>query len=181
MPRPTPWMPWCGRRAPATSTARTQEERTAQWEARHQLYWATTHLYPGHIFTITDVAVPLSALPALIAETQTLIAQMALPATILGHVGDGNVHTLVATRPADLSRAQEFSAQIVQRALAVGGTASGEHGIGLAKRGFLAAEHGGAVEWMRRLKALFDPEGLLNPGKSESTKKSGVSRYLHVA
>ncbi len=146
--------------------ARTQEERTAQWEGRHQIFWATTHLYPGHTYTITDTAVPLSKMPALVAYTQELIERMGLHAGIVGHVGDGNFHTLVATLPEDLPRAREFSAQVVGRALELGGTASGEHGIGLAKRAFMEAEHGASLEWMRRLKALFDPRGLLNPNKS---------------
>jgi D-lactate dehydrogenase (cytochrome) len=71
----------------------------------------------------------------------------------------------VATKPHDNERAKAFSEQIVRRALAVGGTASGEHGIGLAKRAYMDEEHGAALPWMRRIKALFDPEGLLNPGK----------------
>lgn len=146
--------------------ARTQEERTAQWEGRHQIFWATTHLYPGHTYTITDTAVPLSKMPALVAHAQELIARMGLRAGIVGHVGDGNFHTLVATLPEDLPRAHEFSALLVERALELGGTATGEHGIGLAKRAYMAAEHGSALDWMRRLKALFDPQGLLNPDKS---------------
>ncbi len=146
--------------------ARTQEERTAQWEARHHIFWASTHLYPNQKYTITDVAVPLSKMPALISTTQQLLAEMDLAGGIVGHVGDGNFHTLVATPPEELARAHEFSALVVARALELGGTASGEHGIGLSKRRFMAAEHGPALEWMRRLKALFDPQGLLNPDKS---------------
>ncbi len=145
--------------------ARTQEERTAQWAGRHQIFWATTHLFPGHTYTVTDAAVPLSKLPELIGYSQELLAQMGLQAGTVGHVGDGNFHTLVATLPADLPRARAFSEQVVTRALELGGTASGEHGIGLSKRAFMAAEHGAALEWMQRLKDLFDPQGLLNPGK----------------
>jgi len=146
--------------------ARTQEERTAQWEARHRIFWATTHLFPNQKYTITDVAVPLSKMPALISTTQQLLKEMDLAGGIVGHVGDGNFHTLVVTPPDELARAHEFSALVVARALDLGGTASGEHGIGLSKQRFMAAEHGPALEWMRRLKALFDPQGLLNPDKS---------------
>jgi len=146
--------------------ARTQEERTAQWEARHRIFWATTHLFPNQKYTITDVAVPLSKMPALISTTQQLLKEMDLAGGIVGHVGDGNFHTLVVTPPDELARAHEFSALVVARALDLEGTASGEHGIGLSKQRFMAAEHGPALEWMRRLKALFDPQGLLNPDKS---------------
>jgi D-lactate dehydrogenase (cytochrome) len=147
------------------TVARTPEERTAQWEARHHVYWALVNMHPGHVYMITDTAVPLARLPESIAYAQQLLDEMGLPGSILGHVGDGNFHTLVAVTPADYERAHAFGEQLVHHALALGGTASGEHGIGLAKRGYMAAEHGAALEWMRRLKALFDPQGLLNPGK----------------
>ena len=90
---------------------------------------------------------------------------MGIEGSILGHVGDGNFHTIIATNPKDYERVQTFSERLVRQALAWDGTASGEHGIGLVKRGFMVDEHGAAVEWMHRLKALFDPDGLLNPGK----------------
>jgi D-lactate dehydrogenase (cytochrome) len=145
--------------------ARTPEERTAQWEARHQVYWALVNMHPGHVYTITDTAVPLARLPESIAYAQRLLGEMGLQGSILGHVGDGNFHTLVAVLPEDYARARAFTEQLVHHALTLGGTASGEHGIGLVKRGYMAEEHGPALDWMRRLKALFDPEGLLNPGK----------------
>jgi D-lactate dehydrogenase (cytochrome) len=147
------------------SIARTQQERTAQWEARHHLYWAIVNAHPGHRFVITDTAVPLVRLPELIAYTQQVLAEMDIQGSILGHVGDGNFHTIIATKPEDYERVQKFSERLVRQALAWEGTASGEHGIGLVKRGFMAEEHGASVEWMRRLKALFDPHNLLNPGK----------------
>jgi D-lactate dehydrogenase (cytochrome) len=147
------------------SIARTQQERTAQWEARHHLYWAIVNAHPGHRFVITDTAVPLVRLPELIAYAQQLLAEMGIQGSILGHVGDGNFHTIIATKPEDYERVQAFSERLVRQALAWEGTASGEHGIGLVKRGFMAEEHGASVEWMRRLKALFDPDNLLNPGK----------------
>jgi D-lactate dehydrogenase (cytochrome) len=147
------------------SVARTQQERTAQWEARHRLYWAIVNAHPGHTFVITDTAVPLARLPELIAYAQQLLAEMGIQGSILGHVGDGNFHTIIAVQPEDYQRVQSFSERLVRQALAWGGTASGEHGIGLVKRGFMLEEHGAAVEWMQRIKALFDPHGLLNPGK----------------
>ena len=151
--------------ATETAIARTQEERTAQWEARHQIYWALVNMYPGQTYVITDTAVPLARLPELIAYAQNLLAELGLQGSIVGHVGDGNFHTLVATKSEDYERVQSFSERLVHQALAWDGTASGEHGIGLAKRKFMVEEHGPAVEWMRRIKLLFDPENLLNPGK----------------
>jgi D-lactate dehydrogenase (cytochrome) len=147
------------------SIARTQQERTAQWEARHHLYWAIVNAHPGQRFIITDTAVPLIHLPELIAYAQQLLAEMGIQGSIIGHVGDGNFHTIIATKPEDYERVQRFSERLVRQALAWEGTASGEHGIGLVKRGFMAEEHGASVEWMRRLKTLFDPDNLLNPDK----------------
>lgn len=147
------------------SIARTQQERAAQWEARHHLYWAIVNAHPGHTFVITDTAVPLMRLPELIAYAQQSLAEMGIEGSIIGHVGDGNFHTIIATKPEDYERVQAFSERLVRQALAWEGTASGEHGIGQVKRGFMVEEHGASVAWMRRLKALFDPQGLLNPGK----------------
>jgi D-lactate dehydrogenase (cytochrome) len=147
------------------SIARTQQERTTQWEARHRLYWAIVNAHPGHTFIITDTAVPLARLPELIAYAQQLLAEMGIQGSILGHVGDGNFHTIIATKQEDYKHVQLFSERLVRQALAWEGTASGEHGIGLVKRGFMVKEHGASVAWMQRLKALFDPDGLLNPGK----------------
>lgn len=145
--------------------ARTRQEQTAQWEARHRLYWAIVNAHPGHTFIITDTAVPLAHSSELIAYAQQLLAEMKIQGSILGHVGDGNFHTIIATKPEDYERVKSFSARLVQQALAWGGTASGEHGIGLVKREFMAEEHGASLAWMQRIKALFDPDGLLNPGK----------------
>src|SRR5215467_3711956 len=147
------------------SIARSQQERTAQWEARHHLYWAIVNAHPGHSFVTTDTAVPLVRLPELIAYAQQLLAEMNVQGSIIGHVGDGNFHTIIAVKPEDYERVQAFSERLVRQALAWDGTASGEHGIGLVKRGFMVEEHGASVAWMHRLKALFDPDGLLNPGK----------------
>lgn len=147
------------------SIARTRDEQAAQWEARHQIYWALVNAHPNQRYTITDTAVPLARMPDLIAYTQQTLGELGLEGSIVGHVGDGNFHTLVATPPDDFERAHGFSEKLVRHALTLGGTASGEHGIGLVKRAFMAEEHGAALEWMRRLKALFDPDGLLNPGK----------------
>lgn len=145
-------------------TARTQEERSAQWEARHQSYWALVHLYPGKEYLSTDTAVPISKMPELVGFANRLLGEMGLEGNILGHVGDGNFHTLVVSEPGD-PRAGEFSERLVEHTLTLGGTCTGEHGVGLRKKKYLEKEHGPALAWMRQIKQLFDPEGILNPGK----------------
>lgn len=145
--------------------AKTEEERRRQWEARHQAYWATVHLFPGHQFVITDVAVPLSHLPEMVRYAQGLLKEMGLFGTLVGHVGDGNFHTLVPVLPEGYPRGEAYAERLVQKALELGGTCTAEHGVGLRKKKYLPLEHGPALDWMRKLKALLDPEGLLNPGK----------------
>lgn len=145
--------------------AQTTKEREAVWEARHKTYWALVSHFPGQRYTITDTAVPLSKIVDLVQYAQDLLRELELDGSLLGHVGDGNFHTLIATPPEEAHRAQVYSERLVAYALALGGTASGEHGIGMIKRKFLAEEHGAALAWMRQIKALFDPENLLNPGK----------------
>ncbi|WP_337867334.1 FAD-binding oxidoreductase [Meiothermus sp.] len=145
-------------------TARTQEERTAQWEARHQAYWALVNLFPGKEYLSTDTAVPISKMPDLVQYSHRLLGEMGLSGNILGHVGDGNFHTLVVCEPGD-PRGEVFSERLVEHTLALGGTCTGEHGIGLRKKKYLFKEHGPALGWMRQIKQLFDPQNLLNPGK----------------
>ncbi|MCS7067053.1 MAG: FAD-binding oxidoreductase [Meiothermus sp.] len=145
-------------------SARTQEERTAQWEARHQAYWALVNLFPGKEYLSTDTAVPISKMPELVAYSSRLLREMNLTGNILGHVGDGNFHTLVVHEPGD-PRAETFSERLVEHTLALGGTCTGEHGVGLRKKKYLLQEHGPALAWMRQIKQLFDPQNLLNPGK----------------
>ena len=151
--------------ATSIDLARTQEDRLAQWEARHNLYWAVSHRYPNRTYVVTDTAVPLSALPDLVRFTGELMAELHLEGSMIGHAGDGNIHTLVAVRREEYQQAEELSNRLVERALSLGGTVTGEHGIGVTKRRFMAAEHGPALPWMRQIKALFDPECILNPGK----------------
>ena len=147
------------------ASASSAEEREAQWEARHNYYWAAVRCNPGCIPYSTDTAVPLSRVTDLVLYAQHLLADMHLPGSIVGHVGDGNFHTLLAIQPDQWELAEEYSRRLVLRALELGGTASGEHGIGLVKKKFLRAEHGAAVDWMQQIKGLFDPQNLLNPGK----------------
>ncbi|MDX2005830.1 MAG: FAD-linked oxidase C-terminal domain-containing protein [Meiothermus sp.] len=145
--------------------AATAEDRSAQWEARHQLYWALVAQNPGAKNMITDTAVPLSRMPELVRFSQALLGELGLPGSIIGHVGDGNFHTLIAADEATYPVAEQFAARLVEEALRLGGTCSGEHGVGLRKKKYLPAEHGAALEWMRQIKRLFDPQGILNPGK----------------
>jgi D-lactate dehydrogenase (cytochrome) len=145
--------------------AQSADERQKLWEARHKAYWAFVNEYPGQRYLVTDTAVPLSALVELLDYARAQLEELRLVGSLLGHLGDGNFHTTVAVAPEDYARAQDYSDRLVARALALGGTASGEHGIGVVKRKFLDAEHGAALAWMRRVKSLFDPNNILNPGK----------------
>ena len=143
-------------------------ERNRLWRARHDAYWAALALKPGHKGLATDAIVPISKLAEAILGVQADIAASGLTAPIVGHVGDGNFHTviLVPPEPDGLARAWELDKKIVARALALGGSCSGEHGIGLGKREFLEAEVGiEALAVMRSVKAALDPKGILNPGK----------------
>jgi D-lactate dehydrogenase (cytochrome) len=144
------------------------EERTKLWKARHEAYWASLLLRPGAKGLSTDVCVPISRLAECIAETEADIAQMGLIAPIVGHVGDGNFHTLVlmdVNDPNEIARAEEFVARLNVRAIGMDGTCTGEHGIGQGKVAFLDRELGDAVEIMRTIKHALDPLDILNPGK----------------
>jgi len=125
-------------------------------------------LKPGHSGIATDAIVPISRLNEAILGAKEDIAASGLTAPIVGHVGDGNFHTviLVPPEPEGLARAWELDNMIVARALALGGSCSGEHGVGVGKRGFLTQEHGSeALAVMRGIKQSLDPKGILNPGK----------------
>jgi D-lactate dehydrogenase (cytochrome) len=143
-------------------------ERNRLWRARHDGYWAALALKPGHQGIATDAIVPISRLAEAILGAKEDIAASGLTAPIVGHVGDGNFHTviLVPPEPDGLERAWALDRQIVARALALGGSCSGEHGVGIGKREFLVQEHGEeALAVMRSVKTALDPTGILNPGK----------------
>ena len=143
-------------------------ERGKLWQARHDAYWACLALKPGHKGIATDAIVPISRLDEAILGAKEDIAASGLTAPIVGHVGDGNFHTviLVPPEPDGLARAWELDKKIVARALSLGGSCSGEHGVGLGKREFLEQEHGvEALAVMRSVKQALDPRGILNPGK----------------
>jgi D-lactate dehydrogenase (cytochrome) len=144
------------------------EERAKLWKARHDAYWASLTLRPGAKGLSTDVCVPISRLAECIAETEADIAEMGLIAPIVGHVGDGNFHTLVlmdVDDPEDIALAEKFVSRLTLRAIAMEGTCTGEHGIGQGKMGFLEHELGHSVDIMRTIKAALDPQNILNPGK----------------
>jgi D-lactate dehydrogenase (cytochrome) len=144
------------------------EERTKMWQARHDAYWACIGLRPGAKAFATDVCVPISRLAECVTETQRDIAENKLVAPIVGHVGDGNFHVSVLLDmddPAEVAAAKAFNARLVERALAMEGTCTGEHGVGQGKMKYLIAEHGPALGVMRSLKHALDPDDLMNPGK----------------
>ena len=148
----------------ATSAA----ERNKLWQARHDALWAALALKPGHKGIATDAIVPISRLNEAILGAKEDIAASGLTAPIVGHVGDGNFHTviLVPPEPDGLARAWELDKKIVARALDLGGSCSGEHGVGIGKREFLEREHGAeALAVMYSVKQALDPRGIMNPGK----------------
>ena len=144
------------------------EERTRLWKARHDAFYAALALRPGCKGWATDVCVPLSRLAECILETQKEIDESFLLAPLVGHVGDGNFHLVFLVdpeKPEEIREAQRLNDRLVERALAMDGTCTGEHGIGIGKKKYLAAEHGGAVETMRAIKHAIDPLNIMNPGK----------------
>ncbi|MFN7086586.1 MAG: FAD-binding oxidoreductase [Burkholderiales bacterium] len=144
------------------------EERTRLWQARYEAYPACRALRPGNRAFSTDVCVPISRLAECIAESGRDVATASMPIALFGHVGDGNFHLVVLidpANPADADEAEALNRRVVERALRMGGTCTGEHGIGCGKLDFLAAEHGEAVAVMGAIKQALDPRNLLNPGK----------------
>lgn len=144
------------------------EDRARLWSARHNAFWAARALKPGCESFATDACVPISQLTEAITQAKRHADSLGLVAPIVGHVGDGNFHMLVLFDPSDSnerSRAEELIGKVADIALSVGGTITGEHGIGVHKIGLLHREHGPAMETMQRIKSALDPAGLMNPGK----------------
>ena len=142
--------------------------RAQLWEARHHVLFALVHASPGKVHKATDVCVPYSELAAAVAHARDRADAMGLASAIVAHAGDGNYHVLFMLDPDDqreLDAAEALNAEIVDWALERGGTCTGEHGIGLGKIAYLEREHGDLVPYLRELKRLFDPNGILNPGK----------------
>jgi D-lactate dehydrogenase (cytochrome) len=148
--------------------ATTPEQRSELWQARHDAYYAALALRPGSKGLATDVCVPISRLAECIGETKRDLAASSIPYALVGHAGDGNFHLvfmLDPDRPEELAEANRLNERMVDRALAMEGTSTGEHGVGYGKMDFLIAEHGEAVSVMRTIKLALDPDGILNPGK----------------
>ncbi len=143
-------------------------QRQRLWHARHHAYYATLALRPGCKGWTTDVCVPISRLADCILATREDLEDSSITAPLVGHVGDGNFHLVMLVDPADerqLREAERLHERLVERALAMDGTSTGEHGVGLGKRRFMAAEHGEALSAMRAIKSALDPHNVLNPGK----------------
>jgi D-lactate dehydrogenase (cytochrome) len=152
--------------ATAFEAATDAGERARLWEARHTMLFAANAAHPGLDSIITDVAVPISELPAAVASAMADCAEHGLDVHVVGHVGDGNFHlTLYVADAAERALAQGVVDRMTHRALDAGGTATGEHGVGLRKLKYMEREHGEALGLMQAIKATLDPAGIMNPGK----------------
>jgi D-lactate dehydrogenase (cytochrome) len=149
--------------------ATTTEDRARLWQARHNTLYAARAMRPGGKSWVTDVCVPISMLAECILETKRDLAGSSAFAPLVGHAGDGNFHLNFVFDPDDPRQFEEIKAlngRLVERALAMGGTSTGEHGVGLGKKHYLLKEHGAdAVDVMRAIKRALDPHNLMNPGK----------------
>lgn len=149
--------------------ADTPEERSRLWTARHNAYFAGLQLRPGCRSSTTDVCVPISQLAQCVSQTAQELDQASFPYTIVGHVGDGNFHVLMLLdpdNPKEWEESEALNRRLVQRAIDMQGTCTGEHGVGLHKMEFMLAEHGSdALDVMASLKQALDPNNILNPGK----------------
>ncbi len=150
-----------------TATTST-EERNALWKARHNAYWASLGLRPGAKGISTDVCVPISRLAEIVGAAQDRLAELGLIAPMVGHVGDGNFHSLLLVdegSPEEMEKAAGYVSWLAETAIAMDGTCTGEHGIGQGKMPYLVKELGGATEVMIAIKRALDPDNILNPGK----------------
>ena len=148
--------------------AEAQEDRSRLWKMRHEAYRAILASRPGCRAIVTDVCVPISALAQAVEETRADIAASGVPGPILGHVGDGNFHAILLIRDGDQAEAaiaKDLATRMAERALRLGGTITGEHGVGFGKRALMAAEHGAGWQVMGAVKRALDPENRMNPGK----------------
>lgn len=148
--------------------------RNRLWEARHNLAYAYIHGHPGKKMMVTDVCLPISELSGAISHAREAVDTLGLPGGIVGHVGDGNYHTLLMidmSNPEEVAKAEKFNEQIVLYALERGGTCTGEHGVGVGKQKYQQKEHGLALQVMEKIKNALDPENLFNPNKILKTKE----------
>jgi len=146
----------------------TGTERDRLWAARREAHNAVKYLSTDSIVEIGDIVVPISKYPAAVAKAHELAEELDVPIATFGHAGDGNLHIEILSHKGDpraRARAEELNERIVHYAISVGGTATGEHGVGIGKRKFMRQEHGASLDVMRRIKNLLDPNGIMNPGK----------------
>jgi D-lactate dehydrogenase (cytochrome) len=144
------------------------EDRERLWQARHNAHFAGLALRPGCRSWATDVCVPISQLADCVVESTRDYADAPFPVCLVGHAGDGNFHLMYLIDPSsetELAMAGLLNERLVQRALAMGGTCTGEHGVGYGKMKFLEAEHGEGLSVMRAIKQALDPDNRMNPGK----------------
>ena len=144
------------------------EDRSKLWQARHDAYFACLQLVPGCRIISTDVCVPISRLAECLEETEKDIAASGRMVPVLGHIGDGNFHLCIIVdpnNPSDIEVAEQMNHRLVERAIAMEGTCTGEHGVGFGKIDFMDSEHGACVDVMRMVKRSMDPDNIMNPGK----------------
>ncbi len=145
------------------------DERETLWQARHKMFYATVAANPGKRNLVTDVAVPISKLPRAVSHALARCQTEGLPAYLVGHVGDGNFHLAIFFDDGELSRVERLSHDLAGHALTLGGTSTGEHGVGIRKLPLMTKEHGAALNLMRDIKRLLDPKDIMNPGKKLPT------------
>jgi D-lactate dehydrogenase (cytochrome) len=148
--------------------ATKQEERTRLWHARHRAYFAAMAMGPGKKAMVTDACVPISRLAECIEATRKDLEAVGLQSPMVGHIGDGNFHCQILVDPGDdleIATARAFVGRLAERAIALGGTCTGEHGVGANKIDYLEKQYGAAVDVMRAIKLALDPDSLMNPGK----------------
>jgi D-lactate dehydrogenase (cytochrome) len=143
-------------------------DRKDLWRARHEA-WETIHrAHPGKETLIVDAAIPISKYPEMVLFSQEQVAQAGVPGYVFGHAGDGNLHVVLAGDPDDAAewqKLEDINQRIVEQAIRLNGTCTGEHGIGIGKRKFMGLEHGESYKIMKEIKDMLDPKGLMNPGK----------------
>ena len=145
-----------------------REERDRLMKARHELAEMIQRNHPNTLHVVMDAAVPISAYPEIIAFAREEREKTCIPGYIFSHAGDGNLHLVFQVDKNDVkgqALIEDVHKRLVSKAISAGGTATGEHGVGIGKRIFMEEEHGKSVQWMKKVKDLFDPNGILNPGK----------------
>jgi D-lactate dehydrogenase (cytochrome) len=145
-----------------------RDERNRLFEARHELGEMITRVHTDCRVQVIDVAVPITGYPDIISTARQKADEAGIPGYAFSHAGDGNLHLCLAGRKdseADWERINSISQYMVSKAIALGGTATGEHGVGIGKCKYMPDEHGRSLNWMKNIKSLFDPNGILNPGK----------------